>query len=90
MGVLLIEIGSWSSIKKAKEKANKDGLTDFRAFLMAEFVDSGFLAYRMGTAFQDAVKHCLEVNLSSEEEDGGNILGSFYGNVVQSLASFIL
>jgi hypothetical protein len=64
-------------------------MTDIRTFLLSEFVESGFLAYRMGTDYQNAVKHCLEANLENEEQDSANILGSFYGNVVQGLMPFL-
>lgn len=63
-------------------------MTDFRAFLLSEFVESGYLAYRMGTGYHNAVKHCLQVTLENEESSSG-ILGPFYGNVVQGLASFL-
>jgi hypothetical protein len=76
-------------IESAEKKAKNDSVTDFRAFLLSEFVDSGFLAYRMGTDYQNAVKHCLQVNIEDEEQDSANILGSFYGNVVQGLTPFL-
>lgn len=64
-------------------------MTDTRKFLLSEFVESEFLAYRMGTDYQNAVRHCLQVSLEPEEQDGDNILGSFYGNVVQGLLPFV-
>lgn len=64
-------------------------MADFRAFLYSEFIESGFLAYRMGTDYQNAVKHCLQVDFENEEQDSANILGSFYGNVVQGLMPLV-
>ncbi len=89
LGILLIEIACWVPIESAKKKAQSSSMTDMRKFLLSEFVGSGLLAYRMGTDYQNAVKHCLEVNLEAEEQDSANILGSFYGNVVQGLMSFL-
>jgi hypothetical protein len=43
----------------------------------------------MGTDYQNAVKHCLQVNFESKEQGNANILGSFYGNVVQGLTPFL-
>lgn len=89
LGILLIEIASWEPIESAQKQAQNRSVTDFCAFLLSEFVDSGFLAYRMGTDYQNAVKHCLQVSFESEEHDSANILGSFYGNVVQGLTPFL-
>jgi hypothetical protein len=89
LGILLIEIASWGPIESAQKQAQNRSVTDFRAFLLSEFVESGFLAYRMGTDYQNAVKHCLQVSFENEDQDSANILGSFYGNVVQGLTPFL-
>ena len=89
LGIVLIGIAGWEPIESARKQAQNRSVTDFRAFLLAEFVESGFLAYRMGTDFQNAVKHCLQVSFENEDQDSANILDSFYGNVVQGLAPFL-
>ena len=97
LDLVLLQIGLWKSLETLGG-VGKDRIGNFvyqdrsalRDHLLAQCVQSGRLRYRMGTAYQNAVRYCLNmgIGLQYNEKMRPIAAGSFFSMVICNLTAF--